>query len=141
MDTDSYFTVTSNYTSNSGVRKTDFLPQIHTQIVFWVYIKTRLWRLLFFPHVAFIWKECVWVEEELWCISADPHLDHQRSRPAGHSIPHPRASLPKVYVQQQSDGFDEGILTLRVKSLPSSSVSSRGVCVLPLETSITNRRF
>lgn len=94
----------------------------------------------FFPHVAFIWKECVWVEEELWRISADPHLDHQRSGPAGHSIPHPTASLPQVHIQQQSDGLPEGLLILRVKDLPSSSVSSRGVCVLPLEAGYNEQK-
>jgi len=121
MDVDSYFTVPSNYAFNSGVRKTCFLLQIHTQIVSWVHIKMRLWRLLVFPHVAFIWKECVWAEEERWCISAEPHLDHQRSRAARHSIPHPRASLPKVHIQQQSDGFPEWLLMLRIKSLASST--------------------
>lgn len=48
MDADSYFTIASNYASNSGVRKTYFFPETHTQIVSWVHIKTRPWHLLLF---------------------------------------------------------------------------------------------
>lgn len=135
----SYFTVASNYTPNSGVIKTYFLPQIDTQIVSWVHIMMKPWWLLFFPCVAFLWKECVWVEVNLWCISADPLLD-QRYRFSGHSILHPRAPLPKMHIQQQSDGFHEGLLILRVKSLPLSSASSRRACVLPIEAGYNEQK-
>lgn len=64
----------------------------------------------FFSYFAFIWEKCVQVQVELFCILSNPHLNHQRSRPLGHSFLHPRASIPKVHTHWQSDGFQWGAL-------------------------------
>lgn len=105
-DTSSCVTVPSNYTSNSGVRDTDFQTQTHTQAASRVHSKTRPWHLLFFPCVAFTWKECVWVE--MWCLSAHPHPERQRSGTSVLSTLCPGASLPKAMLSSSMTAFLRG---------------------------------
>lgn len=79
--TDSYLTIASNYASNSEAENLTSFLRYTSQLYPGCTSRWGCGICWFSPYFAFIWKECVQLKKELFCILSNSHLNNERSRP------------------------------------------------------------